>query len=511
MESLQLQLRRYAKAAWQRRWLALAAAWIICVLGWIGVYMIPNQYESSARLYVDADAVLTPLLRGIAAESSAMTQLDTLQRTLLSRPNLQKLISRTDLDLTLSSPSDTDRLIGQLSNEIKIRPQTRSLFTIDYRNSDPKLAYNVVQQLLALFVENATGSNRSDMENARRFLDSQIAGYEVQLRAAERRRAEFRLRYLDILPQDSGDNGYGNSRLDQVRGQVVALTGQLEDATTRRNGLKQELANTAPTITSETEAGGGGGGGSRLAQAEDQLRELRLRYTDDYPDVIATKQLIASLRASPPASAAGSGKAAVRSRSISNPVYEQLKLRLVDAESTLSSLRRQLDESTKERDALDAMARQAPGVLAQYKALDRDYGVLRRNQEELLTRREATNIAQAADTQADKVKVEVIDPPQVPRHPVSPNRPLLIAAVLLVGIGAGIGISFLIGQLDRSFRTLEDLRDLGLPVLGGISVLGSVLSPRRVASTLGFYAGVLALMVVFGGLLAYVVRSQAMV
>ena len=66
--------------------------------------MIPNQFESSARLYVDADAILTPLLRGIAAESAPTTQLEILQRTLLSRPNLEKLISKTDLDLTVNSP-----------------------------------------------------------------------------------------------------------------------------------------------------------------------------------------------------------------------------------------------------------------------------------------------------------------------------------------------------------------------------------------------------------------------
>jgi uncharacterized protein involved in exopolysaccharide biosynthesis len=111
MDSLSLQLRRYLKATWQRRWIALGAAWLVCVLGWVGVYLITNQYESSARLYVDTDAVLTPLLKGVAAESSATGQLDILQRTLLSRPNLQKLISKTDLDLTLKGPEDRERLI----------------------------------------------------------------------------------------------------------------------------------------------------------------------------------------------------------------------------------------------------------------------------------------------------------------------------------------------------------------------------------------------------------------
>lgn len=512
MDSLSLQLRRYLKATWQRRWIALGVAWLVCVLGWVGIYLIPNQYESSARLYVDTDAVLTPLLKGVAAESSATGQLEILQRTLLSRPNLQKLISKTDLDLTLNSPEDRERLIKQLAADIKIKPQTKTLFTIEYRNPNPKLAYDVVQTLLNIFIENATGTNRADMENARRFLDRQIAAYDVQLTAAERRRAEFRSRYLSILPQDNGQGGfYGTTRLDQVRSQVVALNGQLQDALLKRDGLQQELAKTPPTVSADVAEGGSGGSGtaSRLAQAEEQLRELRLRYTDDFPDVIATRNLIASLKASPPAGSGGKGRSG--GRTASNPVYEQLKLKLVDAEANVGSLKRQLAEATKERDSLEELAKQAPGVQAEYKALDRDYGVLKQDHDELLTRREAAQIAQAAETQADKVKLNIVDPPQVPRIPVTPNRLILIPAVLLVGLGVGVGISFLLSQFDRSFHTIEDLRDLGLPVLGGISLLGAAISPRRVMSTIGFCAGLLALVVVFGGLLAYVLRTQAMV
>jgi len=149
--------------------------------------MIPNQFESGARLYVDADAVLTPLLRGIAADSAPTTQLEILQRTLLSRPNLEKLISKTDLDLTLNSPSDRERLLSRLATAIKVTPQTKNLFTIYYRDKSPKLAHDVVQTLLTIFVESATGGSRSDMENARRFLERQIQSYEQQLRYAASR------------------------------------------------------------------------------------------------------------------------------------------------------------------------------------------------------------------------------------------------------------------------------------------------------------------------------------
>src|SRR6202020_2081435 len=142
MDSVRTMLLTYLRAAWRRRWLGVVVAWLVCCVGWVGTYAVPNQFESSARLFVDADAVLTPLLRGIAADSAPTTQLEILQRTLLSRPNLEKLISKTDLDLTLNSPSDRERLLSRLATDIKVTPQTKNLFTIYYRDKSPKLAHD---------------------------------------------------------------------------------------------------------------------------------------------------------------------------------------------------------------------------------------------------------------------------------------------------------------------------------------------------------------------------------
>ncbi len=138
MDSVKSLVAQYLSAAWRRRWMGVIVAWLVCGIGWVGVYTIPNQFESSARLFVDADAVLTPLLRGLAADSAPTTQLEILQRTLLSRPNLEKLISKTDLDLTLNGPTDRERLLSRLATDIKVTPQTRNLFTIAYRDKSPK-------------------------------------------------------------------------------------------------------------------------------------------------------------------------------------------------------------------------------------------------------------------------------------------------------------------------------------------------------------------------------------
>ncbi len=579
MDAARTLLTRYLRAAWRRRWMGLIVAWLVCGVGWAGVTMIPNQYESSARLFVDADAVLTPLLRGLAADTAPTSQLEMLQRTLLSHPNLEKLVSKTDLDLALNSASDRERLISRLAADIRVNPQTRNLFTITFRDKSPKLARDVVQTLLTIFIESATGGSRTDMENARHFLERQIQSYELQLRAAEKRRADFRSRYPEIMPTDANP---GVPALEGARMQVQAIGGRLQDAVQARDALRQEVQSTPPMLVVEsgTLLNGQPVARTRLQDAQDQLDLLLLRDTDQHPDVVAQRKLIDALKKEPaapvrssatpsrttpsgatpsgttPSGATPSGttpsgttpsgttpsraasrpdpsrreaaqEAAARGdparsardssgagglrRSVPNAVYDQLKVKLVDADSLVSSLQRQRDDAVQYRDRLEKVQQEQPGLIAEYQNMDRDYAVLRRNYEELLTRLQSANIAQAADTQADKVKLQIIDPPEIPRLPAAPNRLLLTTGVLLGGLLTGAGMTVLFGQLDRSFSSVDELRALGLPVLGGISVLGLIPLRSRVMTVCRFGAAVVVLVCLYGGLMVHILHASALI
>ncbi len=509
MDQLSALLHRYLVGAWRRRWLALAGAWLLCLGGWVGVVLMPNQYEASTRLYVDADAVLTPLLKGLAIDSTPANQVDLLQRTLLSRPNLEKLISKTDLDLLAPDPVRRNALIEQLATAIRIQSQTNNLFTITYRNTRPRLAYDVVQTLITIFVESATGTNSSQMQNAARFLDAQIAEYEAKLREAEHRRADFQAKYMELLPSDA--NG-GVGGLEAARAQVTQLEGELADAIAKRDMLAQDLHSNSPLQMSEAgraalqHNAGAAAADPDLIAAEKKLRELRLKYTEDHPEVIAARRLVEALKAAPyTAAGAGGGgggggahAGANAGHGLPNAVYDQIKVRLLDAEATVNSLRRQRDEAIKSRDRLAAIVRNEPGLQAEYMDLDRDYAVVRKTYEELLSRREVMRLSSAADTDADKLRLQIIDPPQMPRAPVAPKRALLMAGVLVAGLGGGAGLALLLAHLDSCFYTANDLRSFGLPVLGGISLTSH--GPRRAAMmpaiTFGF--GVVLLVFMFG-------------
>ena len=121
---------------------------------------------------------------------------------------------------------------------------------------------------------------------------------------------------------------------------------------------------------------------------------------------------------------------------------------------------------------------------------------------ELVARRESTDIAKSADTKTEKIQFRVVDAPQVPIVPVQPNRPLIMTMVLALGVGAGFAVPLLLMQLDRSFATLGQLRDFGIPILGSVSLLSLGAAQRRTTLQLiGVTASALLLVAVYGTLL----------
>src|SRR5499427_9092362 len=332
MNSIQATAMPIVQMLWRHRWLGVAAAWLVCVVGWIAIAFIPTAYESTARVYLNADPLLTPLLRGLAADTDPTRHLDFMQRTLLSRPNLEQLVRLTDLDINVTNPEQKEALFKRLASDISVAPVTLNLLTLSYRDEDPNVAKNVVQSLLTIFAEKTAGSSRADMDNAQRFLDSEITSYRDQLRAAEKRRAELAQQYPDIVSNKSPDAGAtvdeSVSRLDQARAAVGHLKLELADGITKRDALQKELAAVQPMISVERAPQVVVTGG-RLSPVDERLQELRrnldsmmLKYTDDHPDVKAAKKQIAQIEAEGARSSSGKpGSSGTTKGEITNPIY----------------------------------------------------------------------------------------------------------------------------------------------------------------------------------------------
>lgn len=498
------ELLAYVTTAWRRRRLALHVAWVVCALGWLVVILVPHRYQSETRIYVDSQSLLSPLLKGIAVDFDIGEQLAIMQRTLLSRPNFERVLRATDLDLTVDAPEEREGLIRSLWQRTRVEHEGLNLFRLVHESGDPAQAQRIVQSLLTIFVENNLGASRRDMEQARGFIAEQIALYEGKLKEAERRLAAFKEENLALLPREGTTTGL----VQRERATLARLRDELADAETRRRTLTEQMRaiprlielRSAPQVVINGERVGADGLDQRIAEMEHRLRELRLRFTDRHPDVIMAGRVLESLREErrrTPGRAGGG----LATQSLPNPVYEQMELRLVEAETQIQTLERRVMAQKEEVARLEALLRRAPEIEARHAALNRDYEVLRSNYEALLQRRESARMAEQMDARAEQVvRFRIIEPPQMPIRPSGPNKPLLATAVLFGGIGAGAMLAFLLAQQSQAFSSPQQLRAaFGLPVLGGLSESRSErLGRRRRLAAMRFATGMVGLVVIYG-------------
>jgi polysaccharide chain length determinant protein (PEP-CTERM system associated) len=513
MGNVKSLLTEQAVTWWRHKWIALAACWLVCVAGWSAVMVLPRSYQSDARAFVDVNGLLTPLLKGLVVDTTADQSTDYLRQTLLSRPNLMEVIHFAQLDNNTTA-AQKDDLIVKLQNEVAVKAQGKSLFTISYVNPNPVVAKSVVESLLTIFAEKAASSNRVEMEKAHKFLDDQIATYQDQLRAAEQRRADFRKKYAEVL----ADPISGAPRLGTLQQQAAAARQAYNQAVLTRDSLQAQLKQipqfhsaAGPQAQAETVGTDGkvitGTAAARVAQAKAVLASLRLKYTDQHPDVIAARNEVADLESAAASTARTptpptGEEQQQQSPQVPNPTYEQIRLKIVDAETALPAMKQRLDQANADFERVKVASADIPDVDAKAKDLDRDYDVIKKNHDELLVRRESANLSQAADDQADRTQFRIVDPPQVPFYPSFPNLPVMFSIVLLLGIGAGLSLPTAIELVRSTFSSVVRLRGLGLPVIGAVTFVRRPGATRGlVASTVGAFAVSGALLAVYGTLM----------
>jgi polysaccharide chain length determinant protein (PEP-CTERM system associated) len=529
MGDLRAQILSYLAGIWRRRWYGVLIAWLVCMIGWVAVATLPNRYEAEARIYVDTETLLKPLLRNLTIQGNTDQQIAIMQRTLLSRPNLEQVMRMTDVDLSVSEQQQKDALIQDFTRRIAIRAVgAKNLFSITFNDSDPELARRVVQALLSIFVESNLGDSRRDMQSAQNFIDSQIKEYERKLQDAERRVAEFKQTNIDILPNASS---YSASTA-AATGNLQQSQRELENATIRRDNLRKQLASTPQFLELETTpqviiqgqtssylTPAAAELRTRIQDLQKQLDGLMLRYTEQHPDVVATRKSIDVLNqqfeaemknAERPSTGGGSRprNPGAGRNTVPNPLYDQLRIRLIEEESTATMLGKRVDQANIEVDRLRQLMQRVPEVEAQFANLDRDYAVIKKNYEELLARREAARLSQAVDDKADSFQFRIVDPPRTPTIPVGPNRSLFFSMVLVAGIGAGVAFALALTQIDDSFATISQLRrTFNFPVLGSISSLASAADRRKqFVGVVGFGVACTVLFVLYGGMLLLIPR-----
>lgn len=462
MNQLLEELRAGLWAVWNRRWLALGIAWGVCLLGWLAVSLMPNTYESEAKIFVQLDDVLGEQL-GVGANARER-QIDRIRQTIVSAENLELIIRGTRIGDSVSTPAEMESAREALAKNITVVSEGENLFEITAESGrgnlsdaeNAELARTIAQRMIDIFREENLGGTRGEMEDSIEFINRQLAEREEELAAAEERRLAFEAQNPELI----GGAEAIATQMASTRAELRSVEADLAAAQASLASLQGQLASTPRTIN----VGGGGGAPSALAQAESQLAALRARgLTDSHPDVIAAERTVASLRERSAGGGGGGG-------GIPNPAYSSLQASLGERQSNVMALQSRAAALRAEIASINASAAREPGAAAEAQRISRDYEVLRERYDELLEDREELRLSGQLASENSALQFEVVDPPTTPRVPSAPNRPLLLLGVLIAGVGAGATTAYAMSKLGSTFATANQLeRTFGLPVVGTIS------------------------------------------
>ncbi len=484
MEELLGQVVSVLKGMWKHRWPGLAVAWFVAVVGIVVVLAVPDKYEATARIFVDTQSILKPLMSGLAVQPNVEQQVTMLSRTLISRPNVEKLIRMADLDLASTSKAAQEALIERLTKTLEIKTAGRdNLYTLAYRDESPDKAKRVVQSLVSIFVESSLGETRKDSDTAKKFIEEQIKTYVAKLEEAETRLKEFKLRNMEI---QNGEGKDMTSKVAEVTAQLNQAKLELREAENARDSAKRQIdaersqsANvTTRSIlqesaiqvsTPEIDA--------RIAAQKQSLDGLLQRFTDQHPDVVNVRKLIKDLE-----DQKRKETLELRKTAMANPMTgpsasmslaaQELGKMLAASEVQVASLKARVGEYESRLGRARELMKTAPQIEAEFAQLNRDYGIHKKNYEDLVSRRESAGLSGELDSASGVADFRLIDPPRASTKPVAPNRLLLLPVAMVAAILTGLAVAFVLSQLKAVFFDARAVRNtIGLPILGVVTLV----------------------------------------
>lgn len=513
--------------AWPNRWLGFGIALVIASIVALVVTVMPDQYQSKAKVYINSAVVLEPLLQGLSVADDAENRvrlLRVLQTTLVNKDNVDRLIKTPGMGFDASTLAARSHAFSVIKAGVTVAEEEQNLFTLDFIDTNPVRARNVAHGLLSLFIERNVIDARNELTSARNFLDKQIAEYEIKLREIETQIADYQVRNVDAL----GTSTY-QSRLSAARTTLREAQLARQIAAETRDRVKTQIENAnrpgeRPTVLIATDQTFPALI-DRMGALQTQLNQLLLQYTDKHPDVIATRREISLLSEQyglsdniasaaqpftvlpgqvPPAQAVNSAlgvptapalaspsnltgaplaqptstsyappyatpAAAVARAPVTNPV-SGAKMQLLQANFAVMDADRKVSAAEAALKVTAQLSSTAPAAETGLEQMNRDHLVLRENFEQLLRRRESARMRTAADLSTGTEQFRIIVAPSIPEEPSGPDRRTFLLLGSLFAVAIGGGLAYALGLLRGTFVSVAEAEAaLGLPVIARLT------------------------------------------
>lgn len=520
------QIKSVAYGIWRKRWYMMATTWLICLVGWGLVSTMPYRYESSAQIYVDTEAILPTIVRGLGINIDVSRRIEAVKSQLVTRSNLESIIRRTEyLEQLSTSDSLMNQLVADMQSDIRVTALQGGLYSIKYEISDGRLsdrqraevARNVVNNLLAIFLEGGNESDKGSNATAQDFLDQQIKDYEDRLSAAETAHAKFKQDNIEYI----GGQGSFLTRHDEAKEELRKTRNDIGEMNVTLTTLQEQIQNVPATIREAKSSRSRGGGDddplqSRISDLQKKLDQLRaLGYKDKHPDVrnlllqITTleeeqktkqSQIAAELSAS-----AEAGKTSNYTTETPNRLYEQLMFNIIDTRTKVKTLEQREIEQQKLVAEMEEKAKRVPEIEAQESQLQRDFAQLRSRYNDLLEKKQDLDLQVDVESSNETVSLRIVEQPNLPTRPSGPPRLLFMSGMLVFALMSGVGFALVLSVLRPVVLTVEQLRSqFDLNVLGNVSRSLSEEETRQRSVELLMFAGATAMLfVVFAGFVIF--------
>jgi polysaccharide chain length determinant protein (PEP-CTERM system associated) len=472
----------------RRRWVLIV---IFAVAGAPLAYgisrFLPNRYKSQTLVLVDRPSVPEKIVQSLDTEDLAQ-RLSSMQQQILSRSRLEPIINQFGLYSNEVNKVPTEELVARLQKGIEVTPilpmaetQSRQLpgFYVNVTLGNARTAQQVCTAVTSMFIEENLRLRQQHSEDTTQFLANQLVEAKTNLDEQDAKLAAFKSRYLGSLPdQEQMNLNLLSNMTSQLDAATQALARAQQDKSFAESMLTQQVAAWQATQTGhspETLE-------QQLAALQTQLATLQSRYTDDYPDVIKTKNDIAALKKQ--IATGDTQKTSADNKTPKNSLeptqIAQLRAQVHNLDQVIAEKAREQEQIKQQIRLYQDRVQSTPAVEQQFKELTRGYQTALESYNELQKKRDESAMAAELERKQQGEQFRVLDPANLPDKPSFPNRPLFAVGGLGGGLAFGLGIAFLLEMKDSSLKTERDVEfALRLPVLAMIPEIKPV-SPEKV-------------------------------
>lgn len=449
---------------WRRRkWLAIVTFAAVLLPALTIVLSLPDIYRATATLLVDRQQVAEAFVKSAVTGEETETRLETIKQEMLSGAVLTWLVQR--FNLNPGGPASLGEVIERTGRDIKIEVKAVDqawgrgatvAFAVSYRGRDPATVAQVANALASFYVDRNVKMRERRASETAEFLKTQLGDVGQRLEGQDRRIGEFKRRYGSELPEQVPVN---MATLERLNTELRINTDSQQRILERRAALAKEFAEPGsldPQAATDGRA-------ARLAKLRQELRELRSRFTDNYPDVVQTKRAIADLEA---AMAAGEPAPDVADRA--DPSVARVRDAAGELDAQLKALRTEEERLRRRIAVYQGLIDNAPRREQELQEISRGYAATKELYQSLLKRSEEAQLAASMEHQKGE-QFRILDQAGPPTQPVAPNRMRLILVSVLLALGAAGAAAMLAEHLDTSFHTFDDLRSFTkVPVVASI-------------------------------------------